>query len=87
VFVNAVEAPPIALERYPTWRGIVEVLEEQLLNHASWFVRIQEVVSSKWRASSVNYELVHLSSLDISDPALTACIRSLLANSDSVRAT
>jgi hypothetical protein len=85
LFLNDVEGPWVRMAAGSDWRSLVSTLEGLLLDHASWFVRAAHLAEEKTRVANLFYDLVEISDLNVSDAELTACVRCLLANRDSVR--
>ena len=85
LFLNDVEGPWVQMAEGSDWRALVSTLEGLLLDHASWFIRIADLVDGKRRVANLFHDLVEISDLNVSEAELTACVRCLLANHDSVR--
>jgi len=85
VRLNNVSSPSIKVGRSAAWPSAVSALRPVLAEHAAWFVRADEVDRTCRQLAMVVPDLVELTLSRVPLLRLSACVRSLLANADSVR--
>jgi hypothetical protein len=83
--LNGLGLPEVSLGEEATWADVVNLLGTTLVAHASWFVRSRDVAKARTRSSATLPDLIALSEATWPAPLLSACIRSMVGNADSVR--
>jgi hypothetical protein len=81
---NDVALPEYELGHDADWTRVVESLEASLMRYAAWFVRTSDIAQTRMRTAAATPDLVDLSRSVHSDPLLSACVRSLISNGNSV---
>ncbi|MGB3438402.1 MAG: hypothetical protein WBA97_06570 [Actinophytocola sp.] len=85
VRLNDLTTPALPLTAPATLPGVLAALGPVLTDHAAWFLRADEVAAQRTELASVVPDLVHLSETQVPTWLLSACLRALSANSDSIR--
>jgi hypothetical protein len=83
--LNGIGLQEVRLGEESTWADVVDLLGRTLAGHASWFVRSRDIARARSRSSATLPDLVALSEATWPAPLLSACIRSMVGNEDSVR--
>ncbi len=85
VQLNDVLAPSIAVNESATFPDVLTALQPTLVKQAAWLLRVEDVDAQRAELGSVIPDLVGLSKAQLPSWLLCACLRSLMANADSVR--
>jgi hypothetical protein len=85
VRLNDLTTPTLPLAAPATLPEILAALDPIIANHAAWFVRADDAEAQRAELASEIPDLVHAAEAQIPSWLLSACLRALISNSDSVR--